>query len=153
MHMRRVRKSKQRDRILEYLRGTGVHPTAQKIYEDILPEFPSLSLGTVYRNLAILEEQGQVRKLQYGSTFDRYDAETDSHYHFICKRCGGIYDLPVDEKLDIERIVARSVEHRIEDHEVDFYGICSRCLARETDKAESRENEESPADEASWEVS
>ena len=128
--MRRVRKSRQRERILEYLRSSGAHPTAQKIYEDILPEFPSLSLGTVYRNLGILEEQGQVRKLQYGSTFDRYDADTDSHYHFICRRCGGIYDLPVGRELDIEHIVAEYVEHRIEDHEVDFYGICVSCLAR-----------------------
>jgi Fur family peroxide stress response transcriptional regulator len=125
--MATLRKSKQRERILEYLRSNNSHPTAQRIYEDLLPEFPSLSLGTVYRNLNILAEQGQIRKLQYGSTFDRFDAVTGSHYHFVCRRCGRVYDLPLEHDPELEQRAAAETEHQVEDHRVDFFGVCAQC--------------------------
>ena len=130
--MQKTRRSRQREEILGFLRSTDSHPTAQQIYEAILKDFPSLSLGTVYRNLGILEDQGHIRKLQYGSTFDRYDADTGSHYHFICKRCGGVYDIELDTKLGLEELASRKSGHRhlIEEHSVDFYGICQHCLEK-----------------------
>ncbi|MFP4180050.1 MAG: transcriptional repressor [Spirochaetaceae bacterium] len=128
--MTATRRSKQRERILEYLESTTSHPTAQNIYEALLPEFNSLSPGTVYRNLGILEEKGLVRKIQYGSTFDRYDAVTETHYHFICRLCGRVYDVPVGVAKELEKRAASSTEHKIENHRVDFFGVCKECLAK-----------------------
>ena len=113
------------------LKTTGTHPTASWIYDRMKREFPDLSMGTVYRNLNILVEQGLVRRIDFGSTFDRYDANTDRHYHFICERCGSIMDLslPIDDTLN-DRVGAdtgfKATRHRIE-----FYGLCDKCLEGE----------------------
>ena len=84
-------------------------------------------MGTVYRNLNILSEQGLIRKIDFGSTFDRYDANITKHYHFICEKCGSISDLniPFDETLN-ER-VRKSTPYNIRHHRIEFYGLCERC--------------------------
>lgn len=89
----KYRRSKQRERILELLRGTESHPTANWLYGKLREEFPDLSMGTVYRNLGILLEQGLIKRIDFGSTFDRFDANIAPHYHFICEECGTIVDL------------------------------------------------------------
>jgi Fe2+ or Zn2+ uptake regulation protein len=109
------------------LRSTGRHPTADWVYERLKGEFPNLSLGTVYRNLNILMEQGLIRKIDFGSTFDRFDANTGPHYHFVCERCGSIIDLelPVDEALNNR--VNRVTPYTARRHRIEFFGICDRC--------------------------
>lgn len=84
-------------------------------------------MGTVYRNLGVLIEQGLVRKIDFGSTFDRFDANASPHYHFICERCGAIIDLktPVDASLDRE--IARQTSYEVHRHRIEFYGLCDRC--------------------------
>jgi len=124
------RRSKQRTRILELLNGTKKHPTAQLIYEQLKPDFPHLSLGTVYRNLNILVETGALRKLHYGSAFDRYDARMDPHYHFICSSCDRVYDLPLPPVKSLETKASEITEHTIYSHKVDFFGICRWCKNR-----------------------
>ncbi len=127
----KYRKSRQRDKVYQYLSSDDSHPTAQQIYNALKEEFPSLSIGTVYRNLNILEEQGKVRKLQYGSTFDRFDADTEEHYHFICRSCGRVYDLELEPQDHLEQRAAEIGGHKVEEHAIDFYGICSKCLQKE----------------------
>jgi Fur family peroxide stress response transcriptional regulator len=121
------KRSRQRERILELLQGTGRHPAADWIYRQLKDEFPNLSMGTVYRNLSILIEQGLVKRIDFGSTFDRFDANVGPHYHFICERCGAIIDLelPIDESLN-ER-VNRATPLAAHRHRIEFYGICERC--------------------------
>lgn len=121
------RKSKQREHILAYLESTDAHPTAQMIFDGIRAEFPHLSLGTVYRNLNILVEQGKVRRLQYGSTFDRYDADVYEHYHFICEQCGKVYDLLLEPEEDLEKLAEQNSAHSVNGHKIDFFGICVEC--------------------------
>ena len=121
------RNSKQRTKILELLQNTNTHPTAQSLYDSMKSEYPHLSLGTIYRNLNILEKTGKIQKLQYGSTFDRFDAKMDPHYHFICRSCGRIYDLPLSPMKSIEAAAAKVTEHSIDSHTVDFFGVCSDC--------------------------
>jgi len=113
------------------LRNTGIHPTADWIYERLKEEFPNLSMGTVYRNLHILQEQGLINKIDFGSTFDRFDANIGPHHHFICDRCGSIIDLtlPIDETLNDR--VNRSTEFMAQSHRIEFYGICDRCRSKE----------------------
>jgi Fur family peroxide stress response transcriptional regulator len=121
------KRSRQRERILELLRGTGAHPTADWLYDRLKGEYPNLSMGTVYRNLNILVEQGLVGRIDNGSTFDRFDAKTGPHYHFICEKCGVIVDLelPIDETLN--RKVTESTLFTVRRHRIEFYGICDRC--------------------------
>lgn len=121
------KRSRQRERILELLRGTGIHPTASWLYDRLKGEFPDLSLGTIYRNLNILVEQGLIRKIDFGSTFDRYDANTLPHYHFICERCGSISDLkiPIDDELN--KRVELDTRYKAKRHRIEFYGLCDKC--------------------------
>lgn len=109
------------------LRDFKDHPTADTLYHRLKTEFPSLSLGTVYRNLNVLVDQGLVKKIDFGSTFDRFEAKTTPHYHFICERCGSVndVDLPVEESLN-ER-VSRETPFTALRHRIEFYGICDEC--------------------------
>jgi len=123
----KYRYSRQRERILELLRGTGTHPTANWLYEKLRKDFPNLSMGNVYRNLGILVEQGLVKRIDFGSTFDRFDANTDHHYHFVCERCAAIIDLelPIDDGLN-ER-VNKATNFKAQRHNIQFYGLCDSC--------------------------
>lgn len=86
-----------------------------------------MSLGTVYRNLNILIDQGLIRKIDFGSTYDRFDANIDPHYHFICEHCGTIIDLdlPIDDSLNNR--VTDATPFSADRHRIEFYGTCDRC--------------------------
>jgi len=130
---KKYKRSKQRDRILELLRTTDTHPTASWIYDRLKKEFPDLSLGTVYRNLNILIEQDLIRKIDFGSTFDRYDANTSQHYHFICERCGSITDLKMSIDDELNKRVDMDTNFKTERHRIEFYGLCDNCV-KETEE-------------------
>ena len=123
----KYKRSQQRERILELLQSTGRHPTADWVYERLKGEFPNLSMGTVYRNLNILIDQGLIRKIDFGSTFDRFDANIRPHYHFVCERCGSIIDLelPVDDSLN--QRVTQATPYAAHRHRIEFFGVCDRC--------------------------
>ena len=121
------RQSKQRNRILDLLQSTKTHPTADWIYDQIKREFPKLSLGTVYRNLSILEEQGLVKKIHYGSTFDRFEANISPHYHLICEECGKIEDFELSIYDEINKKAKKRTEFNIHHHKLEFYGLCNSC--------------------------
>ena len=125
--MKKIRHSKQRERILEILKNTRIHPTAGWIYNKLQNEFSGLSMGTVYRNLNILIEQGLVKKIDFGSTFDRFEANIHPHYHFICENCGAIKDLdmPIDKSLNEK--VNKQTNYQTNRHRIEFYGICDEC--------------------------
>jgi Fur family peroxide stress response transcriptional regulator len=124
------RHSRQRERLLAILRATESHPTATWLYDRLKKEFPSLSLGTVYRNLAILIEQGQVRKIDAGSTFDRFEAKTTPHYHLICNRCGKIVDFEEILFPELNATISHSADFDIETHRIDFFGTCPDCRTK-----------------------
>lgn len=125
----KLRKSKQRDRILALLQSGHIHVTANWVYDQLRREFPTLSLGNVYRNLNILVEQGLVNRLGFGSTFDVYEANREGHFHFICDVCGGIedIDIPTDERSGIQEWVEGTHGHKIST--VEVHGICRSCRA------------------------
>lgn len=120
--------SRQREAVLLYLRSTKSHPTAENIYTEIRKEFPKISLGTVYRNLNLLVEQGEIHRLNCGDGVEHYDAIVEPHNHFICHRCGAVLDLDMDPFESIDEEVRESFPGIIEGHEVYFYGICGDCL-------------------------
>ena len=127
----RYRTSRQRERILELLRSTGTHPTATWLYDRLKEEFPGLSMGTIYRNLHILQEQGLAGRIDFGSTFDRFDANMEPHYHFVCERCGAIVDLDLPPEDELETRVERRTGFQVSRHRVEFYGVCAACLRKE----------------------
>ena len=124
------RQSRQRTRILELLRSTEIHPTADWLYEKLKNEFPRLSLGTVYRNLSILVEQGLAKKIHFGSTFDRFEANIKPHYHLICELCGKIFDFEMAIYDDLNFQAKQLTNFTIRHHKLEFFGICEKCKTK-----------------------
>ena len=123
----RTRKSKQRDQIMEVLRGTRSHPTAKWVFDKVRRQFPNLSMGTVYRNLAMLVKQGLVSRLDFGSNQDRYEAAILPHHHFVYENCGRVTDieLPIDHALTKKlRAATGLATTRLE---IRVYGVCEKC--------------------------
>ncbi len=131
MNKRRYKRSRQREHILKLLQGTDKHPTASWIYDELRPEFSNLSMGTVYRNINILLDQNLVQKIESGSSFDRYDANTELHYHFICRECETVDDMPVEVFQALDKEISDATGYRVESHRLDFYGLCPSCAAKE----------------------
>jgi Fur family peroxide stress response transcriptional regulator len=127
----KYKRSRQRERLLELLRSTKEHPTATWLYDRLKAEFPDLSLGTVYRNLGVLRDQGLLRVLAAGSTFDRFDADTSTHYHFLCERCGAVEDLPLPPDCEIELKAAAGTLRIVRGHRIDVFGLCEACAIKE----------------------
>ena len=125
---KKYRKSKQRQKILGILKSTKSHPTASWIYDKLKPEFQSLSLGNVYRNLSILVEQGCIQELKFGSTFDRYDGNVNPHYHFICESYGTIKDIEIEHNDELNRKVEEATNYKVKNHRLEFFGCCDECM-------------------------
>ena len=120
--------TKQRKLILEILGSTYLHPTAQTIYEEARKAMPSISLGTVYRNLGVLVEDGSIVRLSAPGLPDRFDLPRSLHWHVICDNCGAVKDVPVDSEL-INRINSDSGE------EITSYLLTAHCVCRGCRKA------------------
>ncbi len=119
--------SRQRESILQYLRSTKCHPTAETVYQNILAENPSISLGTVYRNLTLLTDLGEIKKITAFDGPDRFDGNVDPHYHFICRECGTVLDLEMDSLSHIDLLAAHNFNGIIEGHMTHFFGMCPDC--------------------------
>ena len=85
---------RKRNAILETLRMTDAHPSAEMVYEMLQKEHPDISLATVYRNLAWFKSQGMIQSIATVRGTERFDANTDPHVHFICTECDAVLDLP-----------------------------------------------------------
>ena len=119
--------SRQREAIKSFLMTRKDHPTADVVYENVRKEFPNISLGTVYRNLTLLSDMGELLRLRVGDGIDHFDATTEPHYHFICKKCGSVIDLEMENLDSINDIAGTNFGGRIEGHVAYFYGSCNKC--------------------------
>ena len=128
-----TKRSKQRDAIINFLMTRKDHPTADTIYVNIKEEFPNISLGTVYRNLALLSGRGDILKLSYDGGADRYDANVGPHYHFICKECGEVIDLELDPIDYVNAIASAQFKGRVDENVTYFRGVCEKCLKKDID--------------------
>ena len=124
--MAKLNYSRQREAILDYLCHTTSHPTADEVYRHIRELYPNISLGTVYRNLSFLVEQGEVLSLKLGDGKEHFDGHTDPHYHFICTECGKVEDIFMEE-LQINKIAQDHFDGIIKGHQTYYYGICPKC--------------------------
>ncbi len=128
--MKTRKHSRQRDCIMRCLAARHDHPTADAIYASVREELPNVSLGTVYRNLNLLAELGEIRKLSCGSGPERFDADMRPHYHFVCRQCGTVCDLPMEVSRQIDDAAQEYCDGRVDSHITYFYGICRDCLEK-----------------------
>jgi Fur family peroxide stress response transcriptional regulator len=124
------RHSRQRERILELLQDTRAHPTANWLFGRLRKQFPRLSMGTVYRNIGILIEQGHLSRLAFGNAFDRLDANMRPHYHFLCDRCDAIIDLDLPIDRTIDTWLGRAAGFVVRRHDLEFRGLCPKCAQK-----------------------
>ena len=122
-----VRKSKQKEAILRVLRSTISHPAADWIYEQVRGEIPHISLGTVYRNLKVLKQEGKVLELGITNSQSRFDGNTQYHCHFICEQCGRIFDVDEPIRKEIDERVAQKMGLKVFNHLLEFRGMCKDC--------------------------
>ena len=125
-----IKYSRQREAIKDYLSHTTAHPTAEQVYLAVRKEYPHISLGTVYRNLNLLVELGEIQKFSCGDGNDHFDYITSPHYHFVCRHCGKIIDIPMAARKELEEAAAMHIQGSIEEHTIFFYGICEECSHR-----------------------
>ena len=122
-----MKHSKQRDAILSFLMTRTDHPTAETIYTCLKEENPNLSLGTVYRNLTLLTDIGQIRRLRLSDGVDHFDGDTSPHDHFLCKKCGQVSDLRTDRTAKEVKVKDPAFDGQIEGSITYFYGLCGAC--------------------------
>lgn len=126
--MTQTRMTKQRMVILEELRKVDTHPTADEIYGMVRARMPRISLGTVYRNLDLLAESGEILRLEAAGTQKRFDGNTMHHQHVRCIRCGRVGD--VMEPLTVPQAhLATANGFTIVGARIEFEGICDHCAA------------------------
>lgn len=122
-----IKKSRQRDALLNELHSRCDHPTAEELYISIKKEIPNLSLGTVYRNLSLLESEGEIIKISSDGA-DRYDGNITPHYHFSCTECGGISDIFLPKNsIQIADDAIKYIDGTIEKYTLTLFGICGKC--------------------------
>ena len=117
-----MRNTKQRICILEFINNAYIHPTASEVYENVKREIPNISLGTVYRLLNKLTEEGCIKRIKMPNDIDRFDKINDFHAHFLCQKCNRVFDLESFKDFDFS-----IKNHIVVDYEVNLKGICRDC--------------------------
>ena len=128
---------RKRNAILAYLRQTTEHPSAEMVFNQLKPEIPDLSLGTVYRNLSMFKANGEIISIGTVNGVERFDGNTNPHVHFVCNSCEKVTDLmtiAVPEELNQE--VTGLTGGQIDMCHLTFIGQCSQCK-KKSEKGES----------------
>lgn len=125
-----LKHSKQRDSIKAFLSTRKDHPTADVVYRNVRESFPNISLGTVYRNLTLLADIGEIARIRVGDSVDHFDYDTLPHYHFICSECGCVIDLNMPMTEHLSKAAQENFKGEIEGQVTYFYGRCNNCLSK-----------------------
>ena len=119
---------KKRDAILDYLRQSTAHPSAETIYTDLKPQIPDLAMGTVYRNLTLFKQQSLISSVATVSGVERFDANTAPHVHFICTDCDAVIDL---HEMKVPESLSATAETccggNVSGCQLSFTGTCQNC--------------------------
>jgi Fur family ferric uptake transcriptional regulator len=124
-----MRLTRQRKIIIETLAEMDTHPTADEFFTVIRKRLPSISLGSVYRNLEVLADAGHILKLELGGNAKRFDGRTKPHAHVRCPECGGVRDLWLEEIEKVRRKLDRlvSTSHTFDGYRLELIGPCGLC--------------------------
>lgn len=120
------RNTVQKDLVLHTVRNLRSHVTAQQVYEVIVKDHPSVGMGTVYRNLNILAQEGQIKKIPIPDGADCFDFTLDEHYHVRCIKCNKVADVDM-EAINLKGNIRDNKGFSFLDYEILFNGICSDC--------------------------
>lgn len=123
--------SRQRERIYEYLVSSKEHPTADMVHAEARKTYPNISLGTVYRNLKLLEELGKIKKVTTLENVERYDARCEEHAHFVCRCCGCLQDCTAVDVRFIWNMCGAGGRNKVLQANILFEGICEACEQKE----------------------
>ena len=119
---------RKRDAILQCVRSTATHPSADWVFEHVRSDVPDISLATVYRNLALFKDQGLIASLGTVKGVERFDGNTAPHVHFVCTGCGAIIDLPgIQVPEELNQAVSRDSGGRVDTCQLTFTGLCGEC--------------------------
>ena len=119
------RHSKKRDAIWQALNNCKEHPSAEQIYAKLKPDYPDLSLGTVYRNLALFREEGDIISVATVAGQERFDAYTVPHAHFICQNCNAVLD--VETPIAADAFANIPLPGAAREFSLTLYGVCENC--------------------------
>jgi len=118
----------QRLAILRELADTTSHPSVETVYAAVKPTFPTTSLATVYKTVALLKELGEAVEIGFGDASNRYDVRMpEPHPHLVCMQCRRIIDADLEPLSHLTESLAQSTGFQILSHRVDFYGVCPDC--------------------------
>ena len=117
----------QKKLVLDAVRKLGCHSTAEEIYAEVSSVHPTISKGTVYRNLNVLADEGEIRKIEMPDSAARYDHTNTGHYHIKCLKCGRVYDVDMEIIPDITGFINDTHGFDFLDHDILFKGICPDC--------------------------
>ncbi len=129
----------QRQALLDILSRGRIHPTADTLYEEVRSIIPSVSKGTVYRNLKVLEEMGLVNELQIEDKSHRYECQRGPHSHFHCERCGAVIDVEPSLDADLDSRFSALTGLSVSRHQLEFHGLCRDCQQQDNEKEETSE--------------
>jgi len=122
-----LRMTENRAAILAALGRTRVHPTAEEVHRMVRRSLPRISLGTVYRNLDVLERHGLVRTVDVAGSQRRYDAILEDHHHIVCEKCGRIEDIEVRDTQRLEALLVDGKGYQVHGCTLCFTGVCREC--------------------------
>ncbi|MGD0110393.1 MAG: transcriptional repressor [Armatimonadota bacterium] len=125
--------TRQRRAILEILSRERGHPTGDEVYRLARRRLPRISLGTVYRNLDLLSEQGLIRKIEVSGRQRRFDGRLEPHCHVRCTACGHVEDVVYRPPVSLEKAAAELEGWEISGHSLELMGRCPGCIAATSD--------------------
>jgi Fe2+ or Zn2+ uptake regulation protein len=117
-----IKYTTQREVIFDYLYKNRNHPTADKIYKALSPEMAGLSKTTIYNTMKLFAEKGLITVINTNEQEARFDANTSNHGHFVCKRCGNLFDVNTSH-LSIPELEG----FRIDNYQINLNGYCRVC--------------------------
>lgn len=126
-HQVQKRMTRQLAAVYEALQADPTHPSADEIYQRVRQTLPQISLGTVYRNLQRLVEEGRIRLLLVGERIARYDSMLAAHDHFICLQCGGVVDVLLDRDRQVNLAPLLEQGCTVAAHSLSVHGLCQQC--------------------------
>lgn len=133
-HQAQKRMTRQLVAVYEAIQADPTHPGADEIYQRVRQTLPQISLGTVYRNLQRLVEEGRIHLLLVGERIARYDSMLTEHDHFICLQCGGVVDVLLDRDRQVNLAPLLEQGFTVATHSLSVHGLCQQCAQKSLKK-------------------
>lgn len=129
----------QRQLIVNAIGHLKKHPTVDEVYSYIAVNYPGISKGTIYRNINMLVEEGELMRLTSPAGADRFDSGVKRHYHIYCRECGELIDAPLPYDAQLDEAINKLGDFDVDSHDIIFYGVCPTCKI-EKEKGEQTKN-------------